>query len=133
MAIIICGTMGRIVRDIEVEGRPAVALFDTGSMRSYVRRALVPAGLARSIPEFKVGLGGEERVVKEGCILRAEIDGLEFELTAFLMDNLGKIDGRELDLIIGATTMEEWEIRVDPRSGALDLTALRRREFTEYF
>jgi hypothetical protein len=28
--------------------------------------------------------------------------------------------------------MERWEIRLDPKTGALDLEGLRRREFTEY-
>ena len=37
----------------------------------------------------------------------------------------------ELDAIIGARTMEQWEIKVDPRTGGLDLGGLRRREFTE--
>jgi hypothetical protein len=35
-------------------------------------------------------------------------------------------------VLIGARTMEQWEIRLDPRSGALDLEGLRRREFTEF-
>ena len=38
----------------------------------------------------------------------------------------------ELDAIIGALTMERWEIKLDPRSGSLDLEGLRRREFTEF-
>jgi hypothetical protein len=33
---------------------------------------------------------------------------------------------------IGARTMEQWEIRPDPKSGILDLEGLKRREFTEY-
>jgi hypothetical protein len=28
--------------------------------------------------------------------------------------------------------MEEWYIKLDPRSGELDLSGIRRREFTEY-
>jgi len=28
--------------------------------------------------------------------------------------------------------MEGWEIRLDPRTGELDLSGLRKREFTEY-
>jgi len=28
--------------------------------------------------------------------------------------------------------MEQWEIRLDPRTGTLDLEGLRRREFTEF-
>jgi hypothetical protein len=28
--------------------------------------------------------------------------------------------------------MEEWYIRLDPHTGELDLSGLRKREFTEY-
>jgi len=28
--------------------------------------------------------------------------------------------------------MEQWEIRLDPQNGTLDLEGLRRREFVEY-
>ena len=38
----------------------------------------------------------------------------------------------ELDAIIVAQTMGQWEIKVDPRTGGLDLEELRRREFTEF-
>jgi len=41
-------------------------------------------------------------------------------------------DGQELDVIIGARTMEQWEIRIDPKTGSLDLEGLGRREFTEF-
>jgi len=48
------------------------------------------------------------------------------------VDSLGKANGRDLDAIIGAITMEAWEITVHPKDGSLGLEGLRRREFTEY-
>jgi len=42
------------------------------------------------------------------------------------------VNGKELDIIIGTTTMEEWEIRLDSKNEGLDLSGLRRREFTEF-
>jgi len=42
------------------------------------------------------------------------------------------VNGRELDILIGALTMEEWEINLYPKRGTLDLTGLKRREFIEY-
>ena len=47
--------------------------------------------------------------------------------------NLGRVDGGEIDALIGALTMEEWEISVNPKDGTLDLSGLKRREFTEFF
>ena len=37
-----------------------------------------------------------------------------------------------LDALIAALTMERWEMKLDPKSLALDLEGLRRREFTEF-
>jgi hypothetical protein len=47
------------------------------------------------------------------------------------VQELGRADGHELDVILGALAMERWEIRLDPRTGTLDrsaeLTAKPRR------
>ena len=37
-----------------------------------------------------------------------------------------------LDAVAGALTMEEWYIKLDARIGELDLSGLRKMEFTEY-
>jgi hypothetical protein len=55
--------MGRIVREMLIDGRKVRALFDTGSERSYIRGEVAP----------------QTRVS-----------------------------------IVGATAMEEWEIKLDP-------------------
>ncbi|MBI2916395.1 MAG: hypothetical protein HYY01_00220 [Chloroflexi bacterium] len=125
--------MGRVIKTIEIEGQPAVALFDTGATFTYVREKFL-AGAPR-LPvrrPIRVGLGGEHVNVRELCLIGGEIEGLDFATDAVPVAKLGKADGHELDVIIGARTMEQWEIRVDPKSGELDLEGLRRREFTEY-
>ncbi|MBN2543938.1 hypothetical protein JXI42_13855 [bacterium] len=70
--------------------------------------------------------------VKEACIIVGKIDCLSFDTRATPIDDLGKVDGGKLDAIIGAETMEAWEIKLDPKSGTLDLEGLKRLEFTEY-
>jgi hypothetical protein len=45
---------------------------------------------------------------------------------------IGHADGQELDMFIGALTMERWEMKLYPKSLTLDLEGLRRREFTEF-
>jgi hypothetical protein len=65
-------------------------------------------------------------------LIQGKIEGLDFLADAVPVTELGKADGYELDAIIGALTMERWEIKLDPRSGSLDLEGLRRREFTEF-
>jgi len=79
-----------------------------------------------------VGLGGKVWRPGEHCDLTIIIDGLEFDMTAYAVEELGETGHGPLEAIIGALTMEEWHIKLDPHTGELDLSALRRREFTKY-
>ena len=127
--------MSRIIKTIEIEGQPAKALFDTGAFHTYVLRryldAVPNAVLPVAVP-YEVSLGGETFVVKEQALINGEIEGLGFNTSAVPVKSLGKANGHDLDAIIGAITMEAWEITVNPKDGSLGLEGLRRREFTEY-
>ena len=123
--------MTRIVKEIEVGERALRALFDSGSLRSYIEAEFRPS-TARKVKPITVGLGGEVCQLDERCDLTAAIDGLEFDMTAYIVEELGETEHGPLDAIVGALTMEEWYIKLDPRTGELDLSGLRKREFTEY-
>lgn len=124
--------MARIIKTIEIEGQPAVVLFDTGAVYSYVRSSLVRDAPRRAMtPPTRVGLGGRDIEIRELCFVQGRIEGLDFLADAVPVDDVGRADGHTLDALIGALTMERWEIRLDPKSGTLDLEGLRRREFTE--
>jgi len=122
----------RIIKEIQVGNRKLTALFDTGSVNTYIRAELAPPNRIAMKHPFRVGLGGKRNEIKEECIIEGEIDGLGFSTDSYLIDDLGRIDGKPLDLIIGARTMEGWETRLDPKAGELDLTGLKKREFIEY-
>jgi predicted aspartyl protease len=125
--------MARITKAIEIEGQPATALFDTGATYTYIRSSLVPNAPKKSMTHpVRVVLGGQNIEIRELCLFEGQIEGLDFFGDAVPVGDLGRADGHELDVIIGARTMEQWEIRLDPKTGALDLEGLRRREFTEY-
>jgi hypothetical protein len=79
-----------------------------------------------------VALGGKDIDIRELCLIEGKIEGLDFFTDAIPIDDIGLANGHELDALIGARTMEQWEIRLDPRTGELDLEGLRRREFTEF-
>jgi hypothetical protein len=126
-------TVGRIIKTIELEGQPVVALFDSGAVYTYVSASLVTAAPRRALSKpLQVALGGQTIRVTEHCLIEGKIEGLDFSADAVPVSDLGRADGHQLDAIIGATTMEKWEIRLDPKTGMLDLEGLRRREFTEY-
>lgn len=125
--------MGRIVKRIEIEGQPATALFDTGANYTYVRSDLVQNAPRRRVAQpVRVAIGGQEIEITEICLIEGAIEGLSFFTDAVPVSELGEVDGHELDAIIGARTMEQWEIRLDPSTGELDLEGLRRREFKEW-
>ncbi|PYS55797.1 MAG: hypothetical protein DMF76_25615 [Acidobacteria bacterium] len=109
--------MSRIIKEIEVEGKPAVALFDTGATFTYVLSSL--------ISETEID-------IKELAIIEGKIEGLDFFSDAVPVEELGRADGHDLDALIGALTMEPWEIKLDRKTGELDLEGLRQREFTEF-
>jgi hypothetical protein len=125
--------MARIIKTIEIEGRQAVALFDTGAIYSYVRADLVREAPRRTMrPAARVALGGREISIEQLCLMQGKIEGLDFLADAVPLDEIGRADGHDLDVIIGSLTMERWEIRLDPKATRLDLEGLRRREFTEF-
>jgi len=125
--------MGRITKEIEIEGKRAIALFDTGTVHTYIRSPLLLDVPKRTVTRpYRVALGEKEIQVKELCVALGKIEGLEFDAEAVPLEEIGRADGRELDAIIGALTMEKWEIRLDPKKQELDLEGLRRREFTEF-
>jgi predicted aspartyl protease len=125
--------MARIIKTIEIEGQPVVALFDTGAAYTYVRSALVRGVPRRAmVPPVRVALGGRDIEIREICLVQGKIEGLGFLTDAVPVDELGAADGHKLDALIGARTMEQWELRIDLKTGELDLEGLRRREFTEF-
>ncbi len=125
--------MSRIIRTIEIESQPAVALFDSGAVNTYVRSALVTNAPRRTMATpTRVGLGGRSVEIRELCLMQGKIEGLDFLADAVPLPEIGRADGHELDAIIGALTLERWEIKLDPKTGTLDLEGLRRREFTEF-
>ena len=123
--------MTRIVKEIDIEGRRLRALFDTGSLRSYLTAEFWPSA-TRTVSPITVGLGGIVRQLDERSDFTASIDDLEFDMTAYIVEELGETEQGRLDAIVGALTMEEWYIKLDAQKGELDLSGLRRREFTEF-
>ncbi|MEW6686246.1 MAG: hypothetical protein AB1393_08575, partial [Candidatus Edwardsbacteria bacterium] len=117
----------------EIEGRNVKALFDIGSLPTYVIRNFLEGVPIRLLSEpYRMALRGRVIEVREYCAVEGKIEGYAFDTKAIPIDDLGKVDGREIDILIGALTMEEREISVNPKDSTLDLSGLKRREFTEF-
>ncbi|HME55116.1 MAG TPA: hypothetical protein VKM55_23115 [Candidatus Lokiarchaeia archaeon] len=131
--------MGRIIKTItikadpESEGEEVLAAFDTGAERSYIKRNRLPEGVhCTRIPAFTTGLGGSSNEIKESCTVIAELRGLPFDITVHPVNKIGAMEGKEIDIIVGATTMEQWEMIPNLRTKELDISGLEKREFTEF-
>jgi hypothetical protein len=124
--------MTRTFKEIEIEGKKAYVLFDTGSIRSYIRKEFA-SEFKRKITPFDVGLGGHIYRITEVCLIECSIEGLPFDIEAHPVEELGFDERkRKIDAIIGALAMEKWALTPNPKTGEIDLTALKKREFTEY-
>jgi hypothetical protein len=86
--------VSRTFVEIEIEGRRAYALFDTGSIRSYIRREF-SSDVKRRITPFDVGLGGRIYRIAEVCLVECAIDGLPFDIEAHPVEDLGFDEGGE--------------------------------------
>lgn len=125
--------MGRIVKKVKLGNREVKALFDTGAERSYIRKDVIPEGTScNRIKSFRTGLDGELREIDEACVVEPEIEGDSFDVKTHPLERIGEIEGEEVDMLIGTTPMEEWDIKLNPSEKELDLTGLKRREFTEF-
>lgn len=125
--------MGRVIKNLELDGEKIKALFDTGSERSYIREDVIPKAVrCQDIEPFDTQFGGKKHRIDRACIVEPEAEKGKFYFTANPVDRIGKAGDVELDLVVGATAMEEWDIEVYPKKKELGLTGLEKREFTEF-
>ena len=125
--------MGRVRANIVINGKEYWALFDTGSRNTYVTADVAKNLITFDMPyEEKVALGGKVHTIKKGCILICKVEGLPIHTHARIIEKLGKDEeGKEIKVLIGALTMQEWGIRPLPDEEKLDLSNYPK-EFVEY-
>jgi len=131
--------MGIIIQDIAFDGIKKKALFDSGSITSYITKDALPeCAVCISIKPIDVSLGGKHHRITKRCFVPGKLNEIPFEFDAFVIDELGKVlDVKQkrkiqLDILVGATTMEEWGIYLNPKKQTLDLTGLKKREFVSF-
>ncbi len=125
--------MGRIRTDIIINGQKFWTLFDTGARNTYVNEKV-----AKLLPTFElekpepVALGGEIHNVKKMVYFESLIQGLPVRAHARVLKDIGKDEeGKEIEVLIGALTMQEWGIRPVPDEEKLDM-AHYPKEFVEF-
>ena len=125
--------MGRVKANISIDGRDYWALFDGGAINTYVVE-----DVASHLPTFElekpepVAIGGMIHKVMKHCYLFCFVEGLPIRTLARVLENIGKDEeGKEIEVLMGALTMEEWGIVPIPKEKKLDMTHYPK-EFVEY-
>jgi predicted aspartyl protease len=100
------------IRGNKGEGE-AIALFDTGASRTFIRKDVAQrVGDAVKLPkprEIVLGDGETKTEVNENINLVIMVDEYQISSDADVIDKLAH------ELIIGANTLQEWGISLDPR------------------
>jgi len=125
--------MGRIRKNIDIEDRNYWALFDSGARNTYIVR-----DIAINLPMFKlkkpqlVNLGGKLHNVLNDCRVECIIDGFNILTHARVLEEIGTDeDGKRIEILIGALTMQEWGIRLNIEEENLDMSHYPK-EFIEF-
>ena len=125
--------MGRVRRDIKVDGRQCWTLFDTGARNTYVVPSVAEhLATSKSAEPYRTAIGGEVKKTDTTAILQAEIEGLPISTHAMVIDEIGPDeDGRPIEILLGALAMQQWGIRPVPDEERLDLSRYPD-EFVEF-
>ena len=125
--------MGRIRRNIEVNGKNYWTLFDSGARNTYITNQA-----AKGLPVFKrkthepVKLGGQMHDVTEDCSIEGLIDEYPITIQARVLDNIGTDDkGLNIEILFGALAMQEWGIWLNLPEEKLDMSHYPK-EFVEF-
>ena len=125
--------MGRVRTNIVVAKRSCWALFDGGARNTYVvedTASLLPS-FELERPEM-VALGGRVHQVVRVCLLNCLVEGLPVRALARVVKEIGTDEeGKRIEVLIGALTMEEWGIVPVLAEKRLDMTHYPK-EFVEY-
>jgi hypothetical protein len=117
----------------QINGKKRWTLFDSGSRNTYITRAAA-RGLKRErlrVPKTAI-LGGKKHEIREVCVLDAEIEGRSVDTLARVIEEIGPDeDGRPIDILFGALSMQEWGIRLDLPKERLDWTHYTK-DFLEF-
>jgi hypothetical protein len=116
--------MGRIKRNIQVDGRECWTLFDAGARNTYVVASVAELLQTASTPAaIRTALGGSVRETNTAALLEARIEGHPISTHALVIDEIGNDEeGRRIEILFGALAMQQWGVRPIPDEERLDLS-----------
>ena len=125
--------MGRIRQMIKINGRESWTLFDSGARNTYIIPEIASFLSTSNVSHpFRTALGGEIKEAKQTALLEAEVEGHPISTHAMVIDKIGaNEDGKAIEVLFGALSMQQWGIRLILDQEKLDLTHYPT-EFVEF-
>jgi hypothetical protein len=117
----------------KINGKRRWTLLDSGARHTYIAAAAAKGLDVRrlDVPQTAL-LGGKPHRIDRLCVLLADIEGHSVETLARVIDEIGKDeDGKPIQVLFGALSMQEWGIRLDVPNERIDWTHYTR-EFVEF-
>jgi len=130
--------MGYIVKELKHNNKTLIALFDSGSVFTYVKESSLPKDtFFVPITPIKVRLAGEKHTITKMCSIEVSIDKYKFSFLAYPLKLIGKIvfNNKEIDidLLISVIVMEQWDIGIDPKNQKLlFFNGIKKRDFISF-
>ena len=114
--------MGRIRGEIAVGGQKRWTLFDSGARHSYIVSDAAAALGVKDLPvQRTTALGGKTHTVRQVCLVFANVEDHALDFEANVVDEIGNDeDGRRIEVLFGALTMQAWGLKLDPQRERVD-------------
>jgi hypothetical protein len=125
--------MAYVKKNIKVNGLDCWTLFDAGSKNTYILKDVAGLLLQKRLENSRpIALGRKIHQVTRGRYLVAIVEGYPVEIDAYIIDEIGyDEDGKRIDIIFGALTMQKRGIRVISDEERLDMNRYPK-EFIEF-
>jgi len=130
--------MARPLVEVEIEGKKLNAVLDTGSRRSYIRKEWAKDSPKSPVEPFTVMLGGKTFSFNEARIVAGFVKDTSerkyrFTELLFELEDIGEEDGKRIDVLFGARTLEDWGTVIDESvtPPQVDHCLLRKGELME--
>ena len=125
--------MGRIRQMIQVDGREAWTMFDSGARNTYIIPEVAALLETTKLPQpTYTRLGGETKESTLAAVLVGQIQSKLFHTEAMVIDRIGTDEeGKPIEILFGALAMQQWGIHPIQNKEKLD-TSHYSREFVEF-
>ena len=128
----------RPIVEVTLNGKKLNAVLNTGSRRSYILKKYAKNFPRVEVEPFEALIGGRRLKFKEARFIHGIIKdtsgrSYKFAEKMFEIEDLGEENGKKIDLLFGAITLEDWGTVIDENKmpPEVDFKLLRKGKLVE--